>query len=97
MGPGGLRIEHIIYAGELFTPDQQAFLKPRFPGLQIHSAGYASVEGGPLGYADAGCDGSEHRVFDGSTRLEIVDEETGEPIEETGQPGRIVFTSCRGV
>lgn len=93
LGPGVARIERIIYAGELFTPDQQGFLKARFPGLGIHSAGYASVEGGPLGYADAGCEGSEHRVFDGSTRLEIVDEVTGEPIRATGQPGRIVFTA----
>ena len=92
-GPAAVQIERIIYAGELFTPDQQGFLQARFPGLQIHSAGYASVEGGPLGYADAGCTGSEHRVYDGATRLEIVDEETGEPIEEAGVPGRIVFTT----
>ena len=91
--PGLACIERIIYAGELFTPDQQGFLTARFPGLQIHSAGYASVEGGPLGYADAGCRGSEHRAFDGTTRLEIVDEETGEPIEGPGLPGRIVFTT----
>ena len=92
-GPGAVRIDRIVYAGELFTPDQQAALQTRFPGLKIHSAGYASVEGGPLGYADAGCTGSEHRVFDGATRLEILDEETGKPIEEAGQPGRIVFTA----
>ena len=88
-----VRLEHIIYAGELFTPDQQAFLQARFPGLQIHSAGYASVEGGPIGYADAGCTGSEHRVYDGGVILEIFDEETGEPITQTGRPGRVVFTT----
>lgn len=87
------RLEHIIYAGELFSPDQQASLRTRFPGLQIHSAGYASVEGGPIGYADAGCVGSEHRVYDGGTVVEILDEETGESIEEVGRSGRIVFTS----
>ena len=92
-GPEAARIDHIIYAGELFTPDQQASLQARFPGLRIHSGGYASVEGGPLGYADAGCTGSEHRVFDGATRLEILDEETGEPIDEVGRPGRIIFTA----
>ena len=51
--PDAVRLEHIIYAGELFTPDQQQSLQARYPGLQIHSAGYASVEGGPIGYADA--------------------------------------------
>ncbi len=64
-----------------------------FPGLQVHSAGYASVEGGPIGFADAGCVESEHRVIEGGTRVEILDEETGEPIEETDRPGRIVFTT----
>ncbi len=91
--PDAVRLEHIIYAGELFTPDQQESLQVRYPGLQIHSAGYASVEGGPIGYADAGCTASEHRVYDGGTIVEILDEETAEPIEEADRPGRIVFTS----
>ncbi len=68
-------------------------MQTRFPGLQIHSAGYASVEGGPIGYADAGCTTSEHRVYDRGTIVEILDEETDLPIEETGRPGRIVFTN----
>ncbi len=51
---------------------------------------------GSIGYADAGCGPGEHRVFDGATLLEILDEETGEPIEETGRPGRIVFTNLTG-
>lgn len=89
----GVHLDHILYAGEIFTPGQQQALRERFPGLQIHSAGYASVEGGPIGYADTACTGSEHRVYDGGTIIELLDEETGQPIEETGQPGRVVFTS----
>ncbi len=92
---GGVCIDHILYAGELFTPDQQQSLFARYPSLQIHSAGYASVEGGPIGYADAGCTASEHRVYDGGTIIEILDEETSDVIEEPGRPGRIVFT-CLG-
>ncbi len=86
-------IEHIIYAGELFSQEQRDALQTRFPGLQIHSAGYASVEGGPIGYASADCTSNEHRVYDQGTVVEILDEETDIPIEETGRPGRIVFTS----
>ena len=92
-GASGLQVERIIFAGELFTPDQQGFLKARFPGLHVHSAGYASVEAGPIGYADAGCTSSEHRVADGITIVEILDEKTDEPITATEQAGRIVFTS----
>ncbi len=89
----GVRLDHIIYAGEIFTLGQQQALRKRFPGLQIHSAGYASVEGGPIGYADAACTGSEHRVYDGGSVIEIHDEETGVVIDETGRPGRVIFTS----
>ncbi len=92
-GSAAARIEHIIYAGEMFTPDQQKFLQAQHPGLKIHSAGYASVEGGPIGYADAGCTGSEHRVYGEGVVVEILAEETAKPIEEVGRPGRIVFTS----
>ena len=92
-GTSAARIERMIFAGELFTPDQQGFLRARFPGLQVHSAGYASVEGGPSGYAGEDCTGSEHRAIDGGTAVEILDDETGAPIVESGQPGRLVFTS----
>lgn len=93
VGKSGVHLDHILYAGEIFTPGQQQTLRERFPGLQIHSAGYASVEGGPIGYADAACTGTEHRVYDGGTVVEILDEETGERIDEVERPGRVVFTS----
>ena len=89
----GVRLDHLLYAGEIFTAGQQRSLRERFPGLQIHSAGYASVEGGPIGYADAGCTGTEHRVYDGGTIVEILDEETAESIQDVNRPGRVVFTS----
>ena len=89
----GVQVERIIYGGELFTPDQQRFLQSRFPGVQVCSAGYASVDAGLIGYADTGCAAGEHRLFDGATLIEILDEQTGQPIDEPGKPGRIVFTS----
>ena len=89
----GVHIDRIIYGGELVTKDREAFLQARFPGIQIRSAGYASVDAGLIGYADAGCQTGEHRVFDEAMIMEIVDEETWRCIEAPGQPGRIVFTS----
>ena len=89
----GVHLDRIIYGGELFSKDQQTFLEGRFPGIRIRSAGYASVDAGLIGYADEGCAAGEHRVFDGAMVMEIVDEATGEPIEDVGQPGRVVFTS----
>lgn len=88
-----VHIDRIIYGGELFTQDRQTFLAERFPGIQICSAGYASVDAGLMGYADAACAAGEHRVFDGAMLLEIIDEETGAPIDGVNQPGRVVFTN----
>ena len=89
----GVHLDRIIYAGELFSKDQQRFLQDRFPGIQICSAGYASVDAGLIGYADATCAPGEHRMFDGATLLEVVDEETEQPVEVPNIPGRVVFTN----
>ena len=89
----GVHLDRIIYAGEMFSKDQQHFLQERFPEIQICSAGYASVDAGLIGYADTLCAAGEHRVFDGATIVEIVDEETEQPIEQTNVPGRMVFTN----
>ena len=92
-GVGGLSLRLLLFAGEPFTPDQRAHLQAGVAGLEICSAGYASVDAGPMGHADSGCGPGEHRVYDGASILEILDEATGEPIEETGRPGRLVLTS----
>ncbi len=92
-GLGGLTLRLLLFAGEAFTADQRAQLQASVPGLEIRSAGYASVDAGPMGFADSACGPGEHRAFDGAAILEILDEETGEPITEPGQPGRLVLTS----
>ena len=81
--------------GESFFPPgiSKLFYRPAFPGIEVSSAGYASVDAGIIGYADKACAPGEHRVFDGATLVEIVDEETDAPIMESGVPGRVVFTN----
>lgn len=90
---GSLDVRRILFAGEMFSPDQEASLRTRFPGISIRSVGYATIDAGLIGFADDTCESSEHRVFDGSTIVEIVDEETDELIDGTKQPGRLIFTS----
>jgi phenylacetate-CoA ligase len=92
-GLGDVRIRSIIYAGEGFSEAQCAYVSKLFPGVEIHSAGYASVDVGAMAYADEGCIPGEHRVFDDATILEILDEETEEPIAEADRPGKVVFTN----
>lgn len=88
-----VRLRRALYAGEPFTASQRAYFQQRFPGVEIRSLSYASVDGGIIGYPDAGCELGEHRVFDGATILEIFDADTGELIDEPGRPGRLVFTN----
>ncbi|MNX19025.1 Phenylacetate-coenzyme A ligase [compost metagenome] len=90
----GLRLglKKILFGGEAFYPDQRAYLERVFPGVDIRSVGYASVDAGLLGYADLSCGLNEHRTFGTETHFEILDEETGLPIEEVGRPGKVVIT-----
>ncbi len=90
---GELRPRKILFGGEGMYGDQRARVEAVFPGVRLQSIGYASVDAGPLGYADEGCAPGEHRVFGKETLFEIVDEDTGELIEEVGRPGRAIFTN----
>lgn len=92
----GIDIDLILYGGESFYQDQRDSIKKIYPNIKIHSILYASVDGGELGYFDSTCFQDEHRRFDETTILEIVDEETGEPITEVNQPGKLLITNlCR--
>ncbi|HEY0989138.1 MAG TPA: hypothetical protein VGD80_18850 [Kofleriaceae bacterium] len=88
-----VRLRKILFAGESMYPDQRAHLARLFPGIQINSLGCASVDAGMLGYADSSCGPDEHRAFGSESVLEIVDDDTGEPITEPGRPGRVLITN----
>ena len=88
-----VQVSRIIFGGEPFTPEQRSQLSSRFPGVEIRSISYASVDGGIIAFAPPDCGPGEHRVADGAALMEIHDEETGEVIEETGRAGKIIFTN----
>jgi phenylacetate-CoA ligase len=89
----GLKVEKIYFGGESMYEDQRELMHEVFPGVQIYSVGYASVDGGLLGYIDPGCGFNEHRVFDGYNIIEIIDEDSGDVIEECNREGRILTTN----
>ncbi len=91
-GINDLRVERIYFGGESFYSDQKDFVQSVFPGVRICSIGYASVDAGLLGFCDQTCKANEHRPFDGHNIIEILDEQTKEPIEDAGQPG-ILYTT----
>jgi phenylacetate-CoA ligase len=86
-------VNKIIFGGESLYPDQRALLEQIFPGVALHSIGYASVDAGLLGYADSTCAPQEHRAFGDETVMEIISEDTGEVIREPGVPGRLLVTN----
>ena len=87
------KLERVLFGGEALYDDQRARLSQVFPGVEARSIGYASTDAGLVGWADASCGPNEHRVFGRETILEILDEETLQPIEEPGREGLIYATS----
>ncbi len=88
-----IKIEKILFGGESLYPDQYKALIKIFPEIKISSIGYASVDGGLLGYSDVTCSDGEHRVFDGLNIIEILDPETNEVISEPNRLGKVYLTS----
>lgn len=88
-------IDLILFGGEPFYEDQLTAVHNCFgDATRVHSILYASVDGGELGYFDAlSCTNGEHRCFDESTVMEIVDRETGQVIREENRVGRLLVTN----
>ncbi len=90
---GDVKIRRLLFAGEPFFPGQRAYVERRFPGVEFRSVGYACVDSGIIGLADRECGPGEHRFIDSAGIMEIHDESTGEPIDEPGVPGKVIFTN----
>ncbi|MEA9355486.1 hypothetical protein SHI21_04715 [Bacteriovorax sp. PP10] len=88
-----MKIEKLLFGGEALYDDQREALLNLFPDVQISSIGCASVDGGLIGYSSADCENGEHRVFDGSHIIEIVDPDTYEVITEKDKVGKILLTN----
>ncbi|MFC2131439.1 phenylacetate--CoA ligase family protein [Bacteroidota bacterium] len=88
-----LKIKKVYFGGETMYPDQREILSSFFPGVEIRSIGYASVDGGLLGFCDESCGFNEHRIFDGYNIIELINEDTGEVIDETGVEGKMHTTN----
>ncbi|MFI1970734.1 AMP-dependent synthetase [Streptomyces cinnamoneus] len=85
-------VELLFFGGEALFDDQRRLLAAAFPHAEARSLGYASVDAGLLGRPVPGPDPRVHRAFTPHTVVEILDETTGEVIDEPGRPGRVVVT-----
>lgn len=90
------QVELLLFGGESLYLDQQPLLARAFPRARPRSVGYASVDAGLLGRAVPDSpDPRVHQAFTPFTAVEILDEETDEPITEPGAPGKVVVSDLR--
>lgn len=86
-------VKKILFGGESFFDDQIEFVQNIWPGVEVHSIGYASVDAGLLGYASRSGSRFDHHCFSSATIVEILDEESGRVITECGLPGKLIVTN----
>lgn len=88
----GLTIEKILYGGEHFSPEAVKFLEESVGARIIRSAGYASVDAGPIGYQCEKCTGGVHHLLYDYMFFETIDLETDRSVE-IGEVGEIVISN----
>ncbi|KVW63341.1 phenylacetate--CoA ligase family protein [Burkholderia ubonensis] len=88
-------VRTVLYGGESLFDEQIELLAQVLPLARFGSVGCASVDAGLIGYADPACGHGEHRVFDHDSMIEIIDEDSGEPIDEAGRPGILLITNLQ--
>ena len=86
-------VESVLYGGESLFAGQLRMLHRVFPNARIASIGYASVDAGFIGATSRDCALGEHRMLASHSVLEIIDEHTGEVIEECDRTGRLLITN----
>ncbi len=86
-------VETLLYGGESLFAAQLQTLQRVFPNARIASIGYASVDAGLIGVSARDCSLGEHRMLERHSVLEIIDEVSGDVIEECNRNGRLVLTN----
>lgn len=87
------KVELLLFGCESIFASQMALLKKVMPNMKVASIGYACVDAGIVGACDQTCASGEHKVFSPETIVEIIDEQTGQPITEPGEVGLLVVTA----
>lgn len=87
-----LKIKKIFYGGEYVGDEMVKFFKKCFPGCSVRSAGFATADGGVIGFQCPHCERGQHHLFDNSQHIEFINSETLKPVKK-GETGELVITS----
>ncbi|MCL5036797.1 MAG: AMP-binding protein [Chloroflexi bacterium] len=91
-GTARLPVRTILYGGEHVSPSAANLFEKVFDSPMIISAGYASVDAGPIGYQCPRSPGRIHHLIKDYIHLEILDTESDEAAP-SGEPGEITVTN----
>lgn len=87
-------VTKVFFTGEPFFTDQVEVMRAVSPNISICSLAHSSVDVGTIGMATKDCTQfGEHRVFSHESYVEILDFDSGEPIDEMNVPGKLVVTN----
>jgi phenylacetate-CoA ligase len=84
-------LRNLFYLGAALSAERRRTLSEAAQWINVASLAYSTNETGPIGYQCAHLGGSTHHVHEDGVLVEIVDEETGEPVPD-GTAGELVVT-----
>ena len=87
-----ITIEKILYGGEHFSHEAIRYLKRTVGAKFIRSAGYASVDAGPVGYQCPECKDGVHHLLYEYMFFETIEPETKRSVK-IGEVGEIVVSN----
>ncbi|MFP5503656.1 MAG: acyl-CoA reductase [Candidatus Sericytochromatia bacterium] len=90
--PEGLKVRHVLYAGEHFHQKEREALYRGLGVEKITSIGYGAVDAGPMGYQCPHCPGAVHHLHEDHVYLELLDLDSGRPVEGEAV-GEVVVTN----
>jgi phenylacetate-CoA ligase len=89
-----LDVRTVLYGGEAMSREARAYLREILGASTVASAGYASVDAGPIGFQTLDLPVGYHYLIYGYQFLEFLDPDSGQPVPD-GQVGEITVT-CLG-
>jgi len=89
-----LKVRTILYGGEAMSREARLYLEDVLGAHTVASAGYASVDAGPVGYQTLDLPVGHHHLLYDYQFVEFLDPQTGDPVPD-GEIGEITVTCLR--